>query len=80
MFNINSLDWDREILEELDIPRCMLPEVKPSSCLYGETDRHTLGHPFRLGERRETSRQLCSDRPALKRGKLRIHMEREGFF
>ena len=49
MFNINSLDWDRDILEELDIPRCMLPDVKPSSCLYGETDPAFFGSPIPIG-------------------------------
>ena len=39
LFNINTLQWDDEILEELNIPKCILPEVKPSSCIYGETDR-----------------------------------------
>lgn len=43
LFNINTLEWDREILEELDIPVCMLPEVKPSSCIYGETDPKFFG-------------------------------------
>lgn len=38
LFNINTLQWDDEILKELNIPRCMLPEVKPSSCVYGTTD------------------------------------------
>ena len=36
LFNINTLQWDEDILRELNIPRCMLPEVKPSSCVYGE--------------------------------------------
>ena len=36
LFNINTLQWDEEILSELNIPACMLPEVKPSSCVYGE--------------------------------------------
>ena len=36
LFNINTLSWDEDILKELNIPRCMLPEVKPSSCVYGE--------------------------------------------
>ncbi len=36
LFNINTLTWDEDILKELNIPRCMLPEVKPSSCVYGE--------------------------------------------
>ena len=43
LFNINTLDWDDEILEELQIPRCMLPIPKPSSCIYGETDPSVLG-------------------------------------
>ncbi|WP_027701749.1 glycerol kinase GlpK [Metaclostridioides mangenotii] len=42
MFNINALVWDEEILDELDIPKSMLPEVKPSSYLYGYTDDHML--------------------------------------
>lgn len=37
MFNINNLEWDEKILEKLDIPKSMLPEVKVSSTLYGET-------------------------------------------
>ena len=37
LFNINTLAWDEDILKELNIPVCMLPEVKPSSCIYGET-------------------------------------------
>ena len=43
LFNINTLEWDEEILNELNIPRCMLPEVKPSSCIYGRTDASYLG-------------------------------------
>ena len=38
LFNIQELEWDDEILQELDIPKCMLPQVKPSSCIYGYTD------------------------------------------
>ena len=43
LFNINTLQWDDDILKELNIPRSMLPEVKPSSCVYGNTDEHTFG-------------------------------------
>lgn len=43
LFNINTLTWDREILEELQIPESMLPEVKPSSCVYGYTDPSFFG-------------------------------------
>ena len=49
LFNINTLEWDDEILAELQIPRCMLPEVKPSSCIYGETDASFLGGPIPIG-------------------------------
>ncbi len=43
LYNIKELKWDKEILEELDIPMSMLPEVKPSSCIYGYTDPQTFG-------------------------------------
>ena len=44
LFNINTLDWDQDILDLLDIPRSMLPEVKPSSAIYGYTgDYHFYG-------------------------------------
>jgi glycerol kinase len=43
MFNIKELKWDQEILAELNIPECMLPEVKPSSFVYGETDASIFG-------------------------------------
>ncbi len=43
MFNIHTLEWDDEILELLNIPKCMLPEVKPSSCIYGKSDASLLG-------------------------------------
>lgn len=43
LFNINTLEWDEEILAELGIPRTMLPEVKPSSCVYGMADPSYLG-------------------------------------
>ncbi len=37
MFNIRTMDWDDNILYELDIPRCILPSVYPSSHRYGTT-------------------------------------------
>ena len=48
MFNINTLQWDDEILEILEIPRSMLPEPKPSSCIYGVTDNHIFGGPIKI--------------------------------
>lgn len=49
LFNINTLEWDEEILSELDIPKCMLPQVKPSSCVYGQTDPRFFGGEIPMG-------------------------------
>lgn len=38
LFNIHTLRWDEELLRELDIPKCILPQVKPSSAVYGYSD------------------------------------------
>lgn len=43
LYNIGDLKWDDKILEELNIPKSMLPEVKPSSEVYGYTDEKTFG-------------------------------------
>lgn len=43
LFNINTLKWDDEILKELDIPKSMLPQAKPSSEIYGEADPSFFG-------------------------------------
>ena len=38
LYNIRELCWDKELLELLDVPACILPEVKPSSHVYGATE------------------------------------------
>lgn len=43
IFDIHRLCWDEELLALLNIPVSMLPEVKPSSCIYGYTDDSVLG-------------------------------------
>ncbi len=43
LFNIHTLQWDEELLRLLDVPASMLPEVKPSSCVYGETEFEIFG-------------------------------------
>ena len=80
LFNINTLQWDEEILKVLDIPKCMLPEPKPSSCIYGETDPLIWADQFRLPGRRGTSRRRCSGRPVLSRVRPRTPTERAASF
>ena len=43
LYNIHDLCWDEELLSLLNIPKAILPEVKPSSCVYGHTDYELLG-------------------------------------
>lgn len=43
LFNINTLEWDDDILAELDIPKGILPKPMPSSCVYGMADPSFLG-------------------------------------
>ena len=46
LFNINTLTWDEEIVNLMGIPASMLPEPKPSSCVYGYTDAQIFGAPI----------------------------------
>lgn len=46
LFNINTLSWDDQILQKMDIPACMLPEAKPCGCRYGETEPDLFGSPI----------------------------------
>ena len=43
LFDIYKRQWDEEILEYFNIPKSMLPEVKPSSCIYGYTNENLIG-------------------------------------
>ncbi len=46
LFNLHTLDWDDELLKMLDIPRAMLPEVLPSSYVYGQATAAMFGAPI----------------------------------
>ncbi len=48
LFNIHELCWDEFILEKMNIPKSMLPEPKPSSCIYGETEKDIFGEPIKI--------------------------------
>ena len=49
LFNVHSNQWDTELLQALSIPACLMPEVKPSSAIYGEVTPDLLGHAISIG-------------------------------
>jgi glycerol kinase len=49
LFDIERCQWDDELLNLFEIPKSVLPEVFPSSHLYGETTAELFGEPIKLG-------------------------------
>jgi glycerol kinase len=49
LFNLHTGDWDDELLRLLEVPREVLPQVRPSSEIYGETARGVFAAPIRIG-------------------------------
>lgn len=49
LYDIHKLQWDEEILEKFHIPKAMLPQVKPSSCVYGHTKGTVIGEGIPIG-------------------------------
>ena len=48
MFNIHTLEWDKDLLNMLDVPKSMLPEVRSCSEVYGETESSLFGGPIKI--------------------------------
>jgi len=48
LFNIRNCEWDDDLLKEMGIPRSMLPEARPSSEVYGETEPEIFGGAVRI--------------------------------
>jgi glycerol kinase len=66
LFNIYNKEWDDVILNELGVPRSMLPTVMPSSAVYGETDAEFFGGPIKIAgiagdQQAATFGQACYD-------------------
>lgn len=66
LFNIYSKEWDDVLLNELGVPRSMLPTVMPSSAVYGETDPEFFGGPIKIAgiagdQQAATFGQACYD-------------------
>ncbi len=49
LFNVQTNQWDPELLQAMDIPASMMPSVKPSSAVYGELTPDLLGHAITIG-------------------------------
>jgi len=91
LFNINTLEWDDTLLRLFDIPRAMLPEVRPSSGIFGETVPGLFGAPIPVagvaGDQQAgqdcpsaasqaISRRRCSVSAVLKLAVSKIHTAR----
>jgi glycerol kinase len=66
LYNLHTLDWDDQLLEVLDVPRAMLPQVLPSSGLFGETRADWLGRRIPISgaagdQQAATFGQACFD-------------------
>ena len=77
LFNIHTMDWDDELLDMLDVPREMLPKVRPSSCVLTETDPDLFGIPIPIAGvcGRSAGRDI---RPSLFRYRVRQKYLRHG--
>jgi len=49
LFNVHSNQWDAELLQALDIPASLMPQVLPSSAHYGDVGADLLGHAIPIG-------------------------------
>jgi len=67
IYNIFDLKWDEDLLKELNIPTSLLPEVKPSSYVYGKTDADIFGTEVPIAgiagdQQAATFGQVCYDK------------------
>ena len=75
LFNINDLCWDKEILQELDIPESMLPTPVPSSQIYGYTDPSFLGDEIPIAGAAGDQQAALLVRLVSMRAKQKTHTE-----
>ena len=75
LFNINTMDWDDELLELLTIPKSMLPEVKHPARFTGTQNRRFMMPIFPFQELRAPNRRPCSGKCAPTPAWLKIPTE-----
>lgn len=71
LFNINTLEWDKELLELFDLPESLFPEVKSSSEVYGHTATTLFAHKVPIAgiagdQQAALFGQMCTDKGMLK--------------
>ena len=71
IFNINTLEWDKELLKEMNIPENILPDVKPSSFIYGKTAKNILNGEIPIAgiagdQQAALFGQMCVDKGSFK--------------
>ena len=75
LYDIHKCCWDKEILAKFNIPESMLPEVKPSSYIYGHTDPAVTGGEIPVCGAAGDQQAACLDRAVLKKVKEKLHTE-----
>ena len=68
LFNIHTQEWDADLLSQLDIPLAMLPEVRPSSSVFGETGPGLFGAAVPIACLAGVQAPPCSARAVSSRG------------
>ena len=61
LMNLETLDWDDELLDAIGVPRAMLPEIRPSAEVYGEAARRARRRAGRRGARRPAGGAVRAD-------------------
>lgn len=79
MFDINRLDWDDEILEILNVPRCMLPEPVPCSHVFGNTDPEIVGASIPIASAIGDQQSALFGQSCLDDGDIKITFGTGGF-
>lgn len=79
MFDINRLDWDDDILEILNVPRCMLPEPVPCSHMFGNTDPETVGASIPIASAIGDQQSALFGQSCLDDGDIKITFGTGGF-
>ena len=79
LFNIHTLEWDDEILQELNIPAACCPSPVPTASFYEYADPMHFGGEIKSPVQRATSRRPSSARPALTSGEAKNTFGTGGF-